>query len=71
VLAGVWMAIGYAVAALIVFILIITIPFGVAALRIGSSRPETARAANAGASVGSSLPVCFTERHQGKEVVRT
>jgi uncharacterized membrane protein YccF (DUF307 family) len=35
VLAGVWMAIGYALAALIMFILIITIPFGVAALRIG------------------------------------
>ena len=34
VLAGVWMAIGYAFAALICFILIITIPFGVAALRI-------------------------------------
>src|ERR687895_1148101 len=38
VFAGVWMAIGYAFAALIMFILIITIPFGVAALRIGSSR---------------------------------
>jgi uncharacterized membrane protein YccF (DUF307 family) len=35
VLAGLWMAIGYAFAALIMFILIITIPFGVAALRIG------------------------------------
>ena len=35
VLAGLWMAIGYAVAALICFILIITIPFGIAALRIG------------------------------------
>jgi uncharacterized membrane protein YccF (DUF307 family) len=35
VLAGVWLAIGYAFAALICFILIITIPFGVAALRIG------------------------------------
>jgi uncharacterized membrane protein YccF (DUF307 family) len=34
VLAGLWMAIGYAIAALIMFILIITIPFGVAALRI-------------------------------------
>ena len=34
VLAGLWMAIGYAFAALICFILIITIPFGVAALRI-------------------------------------
>jgi uncharacterized membrane protein YccF (DUF307 family) len=35
VLAGLWMAIAYAFAALIMFILIITIPFGVAALRIG------------------------------------
>jgi uncharacterized membrane protein YccF (DUF307 family) len=34
VLAGFWMAIGYAFAALICFILIITIPFGIAALRI-------------------------------------
>jgi uncharacterized membrane protein YccF (DUF307 family) len=35
VLCGLWMAIGYAFAALICFIFIITIPFGVAALRIG------------------------------------
>jgi uncharacterized membrane protein YccF (DUF307 family) len=35
VLAGVWLAIGYALAALVCFVLIITIPFGVAALRIG------------------------------------
>jgi uncharacterized membrane protein YccF (DUF307 family) len=34
VLAGLWIAIGYAFAALICFILIITIPFGIAALRI-------------------------------------
>ena len=34
VLCGLWMAIGYAFAALICFILIITIPFGLAALRI-------------------------------------
>ena len=34
VLAGVWMAIGYAFAALICFILIITIPFGFAAFRM-------------------------------------
>ncbi len=34
VLAGLWMAIGYTLAALICFVLIITIPFGVAALRI-------------------------------------
>jgi uncharacterized membrane protein YccF (DUF307 family) len=35
VFAGFWTAIGYAIAALIMFVLIITIPFGVAALRIG------------------------------------
>jgi uncharacterized membrane protein YccF (DUF307 family) len=34
VLAGLWMAIGYALAALICFVLIITIPFGIASLRI-------------------------------------
>lgn len=34
VFAGLWMAIGYALAALVAFILIITIPFGVAALRL-------------------------------------
>jgi uncharacterized membrane protein YccF (DUF307 family) len=34
VLAGLWLAIGYAIAALIMFILIITIPFGIASLRI-------------------------------------
>jgi uncharacterized membrane protein YccF (DUF307 family) len=34
VLAGLWMALAYALAALVCFILIITIPFGVAALRI-------------------------------------
>lgn len=34
-LAGIWMFLGYALAALICFILIITIPFGIAALRIG------------------------------------
>lgn len=34
VLCGFWMAIGYAVAGLICFVLIITIPFGIAAFRI-------------------------------------
>jgi uncharacterized membrane protein YccF (DUF307 family) len=34
VLAGFWMALGYLLAALICFILIITIPFGIASLRI-------------------------------------
>ena len=35
VLAGLWMAIGYAPAALVCFILIITIAFGIASWRIG------------------------------------
>ncbi|MGK2936734.1 MAG: YccF domain-containing protein [Solirubrobacteraceae bacterium] len=34
VFGGLWLALGYALAALICFILIITIPFGVASLRI-------------------------------------
>ncbi|MFG2356660.1 YccF domain-containing protein [Streptomyces sp. NPDC048521] len=34
VLCGFWMAIGYLIAALICFILIVTIPFGIASLRI-------------------------------------
>lgn len=34
VLCGVWMALAYCVAALICFVLIVTIPFGVASLRI-------------------------------------
>jgi uncharacterized membrane protein YccF (DUF307 family) len=34
VLAGIWLFIGYAFAALLCFVLIVTIPFGVAALRI-------------------------------------
>jgi uncharacterized membrane protein YccF (DUF307 family) len=35
VFAGIWLAIAYAFAALICFVCIITIPFGIAALRIG------------------------------------
>jgi uncharacterized membrane protein YccF (DUF307 family) len=34
VLAGLWLAIGYVAAAIVCFVLIITIPFGIAALRI-------------------------------------
>jgi uncharacterized membrane protein YccF (DUF307 family) len=34
--AGLWMALGYVVAALICFVLIVTIPFGLAALRIAA-----------------------------------
>lgn len=36
VLAGLWLAIGYVFAALVCFVLIITIPFGVASLRIAA-----------------------------------
>jgi uncharacterized membrane protein YccF (DUF307 family) len=36
VLAGFWIAIGYTFAALICFVLIITIPFGIASLRIAA-----------------------------------
>ncbi len=36
VFAGLWLAIGYTIAALICFILIITIPFGIASLRIAA-----------------------------------
>jgi uncharacterized membrane protein YccF (DUF307 family) len=35
VFAGLWAFIGYAIAAVICFVLIITIPFGIASLRIG------------------------------------
>ncbi len=35
VFAGLWLALGYALAALVCFLLIITIPFGIAAARIG------------------------------------
>jgi uncharacterized membrane protein YccF (DUF307 family) len=62
VLAGIWMFISYAIAALICFILIITIPFGVAALRIGIfglwpfGRTVVKRAdAGAGAAIGNVL----------------
>src|SRR3982074_920871 len=60
VLAGFWLAIGYAVAALVCFILIITIPFGIAALRIGLfpsgpfGRTSVRRAdAGAGSAIGN------------------
>ena len=33
-LAGVWLALGYAVAGLLAFVLIVTIPFGIAAFRL-------------------------------------
>lgn len=36
ILAGLWLAIGYAIAGLLAFVLIITIPFGIASFRIAS-----------------------------------
>jgi uncharacterized membrane protein YccF (DUF307 family) len=36
VLSGFWLALGYAVAGLVMFVLIITIPFGVAAFRLAA-----------------------------------
>jgi len=36
VLCGLWMAIGYLLAGLVAFVLIVTIPFGIAAFRIAS-----------------------------------
>jgi uncharacterized membrane protein YccF (DUF307 family) len=37
VLAGFWLAVGYAIAGLVCFVLIVTIPFGIAAFRIAGS----------------------------------
>ncbi len=60
VLCGLWMAIGYAAAGLICFILIITIPFGIASFRIASyvlwpfgRRIEPRGSAGAGALLGN------------------
>lgn len=36
VLSGLWLAIGYAVAGLVMFVLIITIPFGIASFRLAA-----------------------------------
>lgn len=36
VLAGIWLAIGYAIAGIICFVLIVTIPFGIASFRIAN-----------------------------------
>ncbi|MFI6022001.1 YccF domain-containing protein [Streptomyces sp. NPDC051287] len=66
VFCGLWMAIGYAIAALICFVLIITIPFGIASLRIAGyvlwpfgrttvDRPD----AGAGSFIGNVIWVIF------------
>ncbi|MFJ4423551.1 YccF domain-containing protein [Streptomyces bobili] len=66
VFCGIWMAIGYLIAALICFVLIVTIPFGIASLRIAGfvlwpfgrttvDRPE----AGAGSFIGNVIWVIF------------
>ncbi|MFF4964649.1 YccF domain-containing protein [Streptomyces sp. NPDC001037] len=66
VFCGLWMAIGYLIAALICFVLIITIPFGIASLRIAGfvlwpfGRTTVDRAdAGAGSFVGNVIWVVF------------
>ncbi|WP_030174425.1 YccF domain-containing protein [Streptomyces sp. NRRL S-813] len=63
---GFWMAIGYLIAALICFILIITIPFGIASLRIAGfvlwpfGRTTVERpGAGAGSFIGNVIWVIF------------
>lgn len=66
VFCGIWMAIGYLIAALICFILIVTIPFGIASLRIAGfvlwpfGRTAVDRpGAGAGSFVGNVIWVIF------------
>ncbi|GAA2784382.1 YccF domain-containing protein [Streptomyces rameus] len=66
VFCGLWMAIGYLIAALICFILIITIPFGIASLRIAGfvlwpfgRTTVDRRDAGAGSFIGNVLWVIF------------
>jgi uncharacterized membrane protein YccF (DUF307 family) len=66
VFCGLWMAIGYLIAALICFVLIITIPFGVASLRIAGfvlwpfGRTTVERpGAGAGSFIGNVIWVVF------------
>ncbi|MFS4092755.1 YccF domain-containing protein [Streptomyces sp. AF1A] len=63
---GIWMAIGYLVAAVICFVLIITIPFGIASLRIAGfvlwpfGRTTVERpGAGAGSFIGNVIWVVF------------
>jgi uncharacterized membrane protein YccF (DUF307 family) len=62
VLCGFWMAIAYALAGLVCFVLIITIPFGIAAFRIAAyvlwpfgRTAEVRREAGAGSLIGNVL----------------
>ncbi|MGW0945178.1 YccF domain-containing protein [Streptomyces sp. NPDC002623] len=66
VFCGIWMAIGYTIAALICFILIVTIPFGIASLRIAGfviwpfGRTTVERpGAGAGSFIGNVIWVIF------------
>ncbi|WP_340376835.1 YccF domain-containing protein [Streptomyces sp. SS7] len=66
VFCGIWMAIGYVIAALICFILIVTIPFGIASLRIAGfvlwpfGRTTVERpGAGAGSFIGNVIWVIF------------
>ncbi|MGW5429687.1 YccF domain-containing protein [Streptomyces sp. NPDC004059] len=66
VFCGFWMAIGYLIAALICFVLIVTIPFGIASLRIASfvlwpfGRTTVDRpGAGAGSFIGNVIWVIF------------
>jgi uncharacterized membrane protein YccF (DUF307 family) len=66
VFCGIWMAIGYLIAALICFVLIITIPFGIASLRIAGfvlwpfGRTTVERpGAGAGSVIGNVIWVIF------------
>jgi len=38
ILSGFWLALGYAIAGIVMFILIITIPFGVQAFKLAATR---------------------------------
>ncbi len=66
VFCGIWMAIGYLIAALICFLLIVTIPFGIASLRIAGfviwpfGRTTVERpGAGAGSFIGNVIWVIF------------
>jgi uncharacterized membrane protein YccF (DUF307 family) len=66
VFCGFWMAIGYLIAALICFVLIITIPFGIASLRIAGfvlwpfgRTTVDRRDAGAGSFIGNVIWVIF------------
>ena len=66
VLAGFWLAVGYAVAGIICCVLIVTIPFGIAAFRIAGLHAVAVRAddvdkpgAGAGALLGNLIWIIF------------